>query len=409
MTVGTEAGGAGPAAPRAPDAAARAAGAAAILPLLLILVGFEIGVTFFSALLPQVQQEFGLSAGTVALALSVYHGVRLLFNVPAGRLIARSPSLTRLLVVGGALLAAGAAVVAAAPGFGLVLAGRLIMGIGSALFFLTTQFWISKAASRETKAILFSYNQLAALTGSALGPALGGAVAGWISWRAAMALTVAAGLIAVAAGRRLADPLAQAPPAQHATAPGEKLHLSAVLGPGLIMLALFFFHGGVGATLIPLFSARRLGLGPAAIGGVLMLMTVWRFGSALAGGRLAAVVGTRPVALAGLAALGLAVLSLLPVDTPAELLAAVTLLSWVNLGGSMVVALITDLVPEPHWGTALGLNRTLADIGAMIAPLVVGFAIDRHGFAFAIVLVAAVLLACAAAAALLIAPGHAPA
>ncbi|MGQ0571608.1 MAG: MFS transporter [Armatimonadota bacterium] len=373
------------------------------MPLLVLLMGLEMGVSFFGPLLPQVQQEFRISAGTVALALSVYHGIRLLFNVPIGRLVARS-SLPVMLAGGGALFAAGAVIVALAASFSVLLAGRALMGIGSATFFITSQFWISKVATRETKAQLFSYNQIANLTGSAVGPALGGAVAGLFSWRYSLLLAALAGIVALVGGRRLADPTAgragDVPQVAEKTA--IRLPLTAVLGPGMIMLALFFFHGGMLATLIPLFAAREVHLGPAAIGGIMLLGTLWRFGAAVAGGRLAAHFGIRRVVLTGLVVLAASVLGFLPVDSPLGLIVAVSITSWANVGGSLVVALVTDVVHEAHWGVALGINRTIADVGALIAPLLVGFMIDHHGFTAAILVVAGVLFAVAVAASMLI-------
>ncbi|MDR7420360.1 MAG: MFS transporter [Armatimonadota bacterium] len=378
---------------------------AAILPLLVLVVGVEMSVNFFGALVPQVQRDFAVSAGTVATALAVYHGIRLVINVPAGRLIARS-SPVRMVAAGGAVLAAGAAVVAAAPVFAVVLAGRVLMGIGSAVFFITTQFWISKASTPDTKAQLFSYNQLAALTGTALGPAVGGGIAGWFSWRYSLALAAIVGLITMLGAQRLADPTGgvRAPVAAPAGEPADPMRLSAVLGPGMIMMALFFFHGGLLSTLLPLLAARELGLGPAAIGGILMLGTLWRFGAALVGGRLARWVGTRRVVLASLASMAVSVLGFHLVSSPVGLVVVVSLMSWANVGGSLVTALVTDLVPEAHWGTALGVNRTLADVGAMIAPLLVGLAIDRSGFPAAITLVAAFLFIAAIAATILTSP-----
>lgn len=365
------------------------------MPLLVLLVGFEIGVNLFGALVPQVQQTFRISAGTVALAISAYHGIRLITNVPAGRLIARSP-LTRMLAVGGALLTAGALIVGLAPIFAAVLVGRVIMGVGSAFFFITTQFWISKVATGENKAQLFSYNQIAGLTGSALGPALGGAVAGWLSWRYSMLLAVAAGITAVVAGGRIRDPSARDEgTAQDVPKSAGRLRISAVLGPGMIMMALFFYHGGVLSTLIPLFAARKIGLGPTTIGGVLMLGTVWRSGAALIGGRLAMWFGTRRVVLTSLVLMGLTVLTLHLVESPLGLIVAFSLMAWAHVGGSLVVALVTDSVPEAHWGTALGLNRTFADVGAVIAPILVGSVIDRSGFHAAITAVAVFLLSAA--------------
>ncbi|MDR7537770.1 MAG: MFS transporter [Armatimonadota bacterium] len=382
------------------------AAAAAIAPLLIVLVAIETGVTFFGTLVPQIQQEFGVSAGTVALALSVYHAVRLVINVPAGRLIARSP-LARMLGAGGAVLAVGAVLAALAPVFPAVLAGRVLMGAGSAVFFITTQFWISKVATPQTKARLFSYNQLAALTGSALGPALGGAVAGLLSWRYAMAITAVVGALAFLGAGALSDPSSRNSAGETST-PGatDRLHVGLVLGPGMIMMALFFFHGGVLSTLLPLLAARRFGLGPAGIGGILMLGTVWRAGAALVGGWLATWLGTRRVVTMSLALMAVTILGLHLADSTLGLVVVVSVMSWVNVGGSLVTALVTDLVPEAHWGTALGVNRTLADVGAMIAPLLVGFAIDRWDFSAAISLVAAFLFAVAVAATTLISPRH---
>ncbi|MDR7522086.1 MAG: MFS transporter [Armatimonadota bacterium] len=376
---------------------------ATVLPLLAILVGFEMGVSLFGPLLPQVQREFGVSAGTVALALSVYHGSRLVVNLPMARFVARSV-LPVTLGGGGVLFAAGAVLVAAAWVFPAVLVGRALMGIGAAAFFVTTQLWISKVATPQNKAQLFSYNQVAALTGGALGPAIGGAVAGWLSWRWSLVLAAVFGMVALVAGRRLSDPNSgRADGAAVALPdPDANRRLGLILGPGLVMMALMFFYGGVTMTLVPLFAARQLHLGPAAIGGVLMLGTLWRFGAALVGGRLAAWFGIQRVVVPGLAVLAASVLSFLLVGSPLGLVVAVSLVSWANLGGSLVVALVTDLVPEPHWGTALGVNRTMADLGAMTAPILVGIVIDRYGFDAAIVTVAALLFAAAAAAAALI-------
>lgn len=372
------------------------------MPLLIVLVGFEIGVSVFGPLLPQVQREFRVSAGSVALAFSVYHGIRLLVNVPFGRLVARS-ALPAMLATGGAILAAGGIATALAPSFAVVLVGRAIMGVGSALFFITIHFWISKAATVDNKAQLFSYHQIAALAGAALGPMLGGAVAGWLSWRYSVALAVAAGIITLVAGRRLADPSSNRPAAPEGTDPpdGAGLDIRSILGPGIIMMALFFFYGGVISTLVPLFSAREIHLGPAAIGAILTIGTIQRFGAALVSGHLAGLFGTRRVSLTGLTVLGISVLSFLGVNSPLGMVLAVSLVSWTNLGGSLVIALVTDVVPERHWGVALGINRTMADVGAMVAPLLMGLVIDQRGFGAAFIAAAAVLLAATGLAAVL--------
>ncbi len=371
-----------------------------MVPLLAILTGLEIGLSFFGPLLPQMQSEFGISAGVVALTLAIYNGIRLAFNLPLSRLIARS-ALPAMLATGGAILAAGAVVVGVAPSFPIVLLGRAIMGMGSAIFILTTHFWLARVATPESKVQLFSYHQLVGLAGSALGPAFGGLVGGWLSWRYAFGLAVIPGLIAAVAGRRLPYPAAgQAVPLQAGTGTaGDRPPFREIVGPGMSMMAFMFFHGGIVMTLIPLFAAREVGLGPEGIGAILMLGTLQRFGAALIGAWLVGRFGTRRVVVIGLTVLALSVLSFLAVDSTGGLILAVSLISWANLGGSFVIAMLTDRVPEAHWGTALGANRTMGDVGAMIAPILVGFVIDHRGFDAAFAVSVGVLLAAAGLAA----------
>ncbi len=382
-----------------------------MVPLLLILVGLEIGISFFGPVLPQVQRDFNLSAGAVAVALSIYNGIRLAFNIPMSRFVARS-RLPVTLAIGGAILAGGALVVSVAPSFAFVLAGRAIMGLGSALFIFAIQFWLARLATPENKAQLFSLHQLAGITGSAVGPALAGIVAGWLSWRYAAALPIAAGLITVLAGLGLPYPSASSvTPSPRAASEGpERVPMREVLGPGLSMMASMIFHSGLIMTLIPLFAARELNLGPAAIGGVLMLGTVQRFGSALVGGRLAARFGTRNTVVYGLAGLGVSVLSFLPVSTGLGLIVAVSIVSWANLGGSFIIAMITDRLPERHWGTALGMNRTLGDAGAMLAPILVGVIADQFSFRVAFAATAVVIVVASGVALMVTAarPQHTP-
>jgi MFS family permease len=171
-----------------------------------------------------------------------------------------------------------------------------------------------------------------------------------------------------------------------------------VIGSGFCNLGFNFSFNGTIFTLVPLFAAQALHLGPAAIGTLMMLGTLQRFVSALVGGAFATRFGTRPAVFASLFGLSLAALAFVPVKTPLGLLAAISLLSWANLGGSFVIAMITDRTPEAQWGTMLGMNRTFGDVGAMIAPLLCGFMIDRYGFQAAFATISASILTAASAA-----------
>jgi predicted MFS family arabinose efflux permease len=285
-----------------------------------------------------------------------------------------------------------------APSFPVLLVARMIMGVGAAMFILTTHFWIARLATPENRARLFSYHQMTGIIGISLGPALGGALAGWLSWRYAVGLSLLTGLVTWLAAPRLPLPPAPAPAAD--AAPGSRVEpvpVREIVGTGLCNLAFNFSFGGALLTLVPLFAARTLNMGPAAIGSVLMLGTLQRFGSAIVGGMVATRYGTRPAVFVSLAGLGLGILAFIPVTTPLGLLGAISLISWANLGGSFVIAMITGRTAESQWGTLLGMNRTFGDAGGMIAPVLAGFIIDRFGFDAAFATMSATILAAGAA------------
>jgi predicted MFS family arabinose efflux permease len=362
--------------------------------LLAIVVVLETGLTFFGPLIPQIQREFALSSSTVALALAVYNAIRLVFNLPTSRLVARS-SLRVTMVWGAGILAGGALMMGLAPSFAVLLVGRMIMGVGAAMFILTTHFWIARLATPTSRARLFSYHQVAGIIGISLGPALGGVVAGWLSWRYAVGLSVITAVVTWIAAPRLPLPPQSAPPTRDGPATSGRVSIREVFGSGFCNLGFNFSFNGTIFTLVPLFAAQTLQLGPAAIGTLMMLGTLQRFVSALVGGAFATRFGTRPAVFVSLFGLSIAALSFVPVKTPLGLLGAISLLSWANLGGSFVIAMITDRTPEAQWGTMLGMNRTFGDVGAMIAPLLCGFLIDRYGFQAAFISISASILTAA--------------
>jgi predicted MFS family arabinose efflux permease len=365
--------------------------------LLVIIVILETGLTFVGPLIPLIQREFALSSTTVALVPAVYNGIRLIFNLPMSRLIASS-SLRVTMVWGAVVLAVGALGMGLAPSFPILLIARMIMGLGGALFILTTHFWLARLSTPENRARVFSYHQIAGIIGISLGPALGGALAGWLTWRYAVGLSLITSLVTCLAAPRLPLPrpggtAMETPRAQRRVG---RVPAREVIGTGLCNLGFNFVFGGIVFTLVPLFAAQALAMGPAAIGAVMMLGTLQRFGSALVGGSLATRFGTRSAVFVSLVGLGLGVLSFLPVRSPAGLLAAISVLSWANLGGSFVIAMITARTPESSWGTMLGMNRTFGDVGSMTAPVLAGFIVDQFGFQAAFAAMSALILASAA-------------
>lgn len=88
--------------------------------------------------------HFGVSAALLSLLAVVQLAVYAALQVPVGTVLDRLGS-RRLLVVGGLTMAAGEALFALAPGFGLAVAGRVLVGLGDAMTFISvtrlTSLW----------------------------------------------------------------------------------------------------------------------------------------------------------------------------------------------------------------------------------------------------------------------------
>ncbi len=89
-------------------------------------------------------ERFAVSGALLSLLAVVQLGVYAALQIPVGTVLDRLGS-RRLLVVGGLTMAAGEAVFALAPTFGLAVAGRVLVGVGDAMTFISvtrlTSLW----------------------------------------------------------------------------------------------------------------------------------------------------------------------------------------------------------------------------------------------------------------------------
>lgn len=145
--------------------------------------------------LPQLAQELGISAPTAAWSVSGYM-VALAVMTPVHGRLADLLGIRAPLVLGTALMSAGAVVAALAPTFPVLMIARVLQGMGAgSIPVLATALISTLWSGRERGAALGRVAGVAA-TLSALGPVLGGGLEALGGWRLAMALPVL-GLLAV--------------------------------------------------------------------------------------------------------------------------------------------------------------------------------------------------------------------
>jgi predicted MFS family arabinose efflux permease len=153
-------------------------------------------------LLPQLSAGLHVRPGTVGLLVTAYAGVAGLTAIPLTATLERRSRRTIVVACVG-LLALSQFVVAAAPGYAVVLAARVVCALAHGVFWsmlapVAARLAPPGQAGRAT-ALVFVGNSLALVGGVPLGTALGHAV----GWRAAMAALGLAAVVSAAALRRV--------------------------------------------------------------------------------------------------------------------------------------------------------------------------------------------------------------
>ncbi len=147
----------------------------------------------------------------------------------------------RALRWGGVISALGMVACGVAPNLGVLVGGRVVQGIGTALVMASAPALITRTVGRRHRGRALGLFQMSAAAGLAIGPLLGGPVVAALGWRWVFWVRVPVGVaLTILAGRRFAD---QGP---GATGTGEAAETDApdarrpgdLLGPVLVAVVL---------------------------------------------------------------------------------------------------------------------------------------------------------------------------
>lgn len=148
-------------------------------------------------LLPVIEERTGASDAGLGLAMAADAIPIVLLALPCGRAVDRIGA--RPFLVGGVLLiAAGSVLIAVTHSLEVLVAGRVIQGIGSSMSWISALTIVSDMAPPEKRGESLGVAFAAIGVGSIAGPALGGVAADLISYEAPFLIVFAAS-IAVAA------------------------------------------------------------------------------------------------------------------------------------------------------------------------------------------------------------------
>jgi MFS family permease len=353
-------------------------------------------------LLPAIQNSLGVSLASIGTFVSAYGMARLIVDLPSGALVSKIGP--RAIAVTGVSLNCAASVVAVfAPNFAVLLFARIGAGVGAGLLATVILSALSDVAPPAIRGRVMSLYQVANNLGIALYPLIGGAVGGWLGWRAGFACGAIA---AVLSGLVLAPVMGRLRQLQAPAAKAKKAGAAALAGisraaSAIALVAIFFGvvanmvnRHGFRNTVLPLFAESHLGLNPVQTATGITVMSLTGILVTIPGAALGDRIGRKRVLVAGLAilAIGDFVYPSLA-NSFTTFIVAGAIVGLGDFFSSSQTALLSDMVEGPRRALALGAYRFFVDLGALIGPMLLASLLAHFGAATAIRTASVLLLA----------------
>ncbi|MGJ7497270.1 MFS transporter [Variovorax sp. RT4R15] len=344
---------------------------------LLVLAGgmFAIGTDSFvvAGVLGQVSASLDVSIAMAGQMITVYALSYALLSPVIAATAAHWPR-KRVLLAGLAVFVLGNVITAVAPSIELVLASRLLAGLGAAMFSPTATASGASLVPAEQRGRALAIVIAGLSSATALGAPLGTFIGGWLDWRATMWFVAAVGtLAAIGVAWYLRDiPNPPAVSLARRLAPlGDARVLLTLFTTWLVYAGLFLVYSYIGSSF-----DRATGGDARVLAALLLLWGVAATVGNLVAGRLTDRFGSRRIINVAIAVVALD-FALLPWSSASLATALPALVVWGLCGWGL-------LVPQQHRligitpaaaPLLLGLHSTAIYVGVSMSGLVGGAAL----------------------------------
>jgi MFS family permease len=327
-------------------------------------------------------QELGASPTVIGLLVSCYGGARLMANLPSG-LASERFGRRRMMQLGCVLLIVASFGIVLTHSIEAFFVGILLLGLASASFMTAALAAVADLGTPGQRLRDASLYQAANMTGTALGPAIGGLIAAGWGYSAPYFVN---GLIALAGV--VAFALIPWPRENRSTGPHKRLGsiraiAAASAGVGLMYFAIFYARTASNWIVMPLIAQSQFGWDMATIGVLLTVgacanLAVLPFNAALSRefGRVGAII------VAGLATMAACAMLAFGQHPIFLWLTAIMFGAGAGIATPTLIAYVADVAPENERGLYMGLLRTSQDFALILGPFFTGVLSDNLGFGY---------------------------
>jgi MFS family permease len=347
--------------------------------LILSIIGYivSLGQALISPILPLYALSFGVTVAMVGLLIASTSVARVFLDIPAG-MVAERVGVKRFMIGGLVIVAVSALISGAAVDYWMLLLGLVLQGVGSAIYLTVSYIAISRVVPRQKRGRHMSLYVSLQFLGASSGPILGGIVAQYFGLNVPFFFYAAFVLISI--------PILWSEVRKAEVESTEVMRKRIELGQigailrdyslmaiNIALLAISLLRNGLLLTIVPLFAYNELRLTPSLLGTILTLSAVANFLPLLPAGSLSDKVGRKRFMLASLL-LSAGIIVLLPftADVLTFTVLMVALGFALGLTGS-IGAWVTDVAEPAQLGTAMGVFRTVGDLGSLIGPILLTF------------------------------------
>lgn len=334
--------------------------------------------------LPLYLSDLHLSYSLVSLIVASAALGTLLTDVPAGTLVSRL-GLRRTMLFGTALVGIGTIALAFVDQPSVLVSVRILAGVGTAMWGLSRHAFVASSVPIGMRGRAISVYGGVNRLGTFLGPAVGGALAGWVSYQASF---VAGGLMA---GVAIVLTVAFVKPGSPTVVRGGGRNRWKLVGTVLRANGRDLGAAAVAQTfaqmiragrqlIIPLYGADVLHLNPAQVGLTMTVSAMLDVSMFVPAGWLMDRFGRKTAAVPSFAVMTLGVALIPLASNEWGLMLVGALIGFGNgIGAGTMMTLGADLAPEGATGEFLGVWRLIGDGGAFVGPLAAGLLASAAG------------------------------